>query len=138
MNSKETQCNLLLIDNLQNKNDSAEKVSENSRRDDKRHVRSRGTQVNATVFESRATQCEGSLSEIFKGKCIERTVHIVQSTEEFKNLNVQVRKFLTIYTVRTPSQEYKINIIMMKWQHFSNNHFLKSECRPLYYILKCK
>ena len=46
--------------------------------------------MNLTVFESRASQCE-TLSEIFKGMCIERAVQIIQSTEEFKNLNVQVR-----------------------------------------------
>ena len=45
--------------------------------------------MNATVFESRATQRKGTLSEIFKEACIEKAVHKVQ----FKNLNVQVRKF---------------------------------------------
>ena len=56
-------------------------------------MRPRGTQVNSTVFESPATQCEGTLSEISKGTCIDSAVHIVKSTEEFKNLHVQVRKF---------------------------------------------
>ena len=45
------------------------------------------------VFESQATQYEETLSEIFKGTCIERAVHIVQSTEEFKNLNVRWENF---------------------------------------------
>ena len=73
-------------------NKAPENVSENNFRT-KKKKRSKGTKVNLTVFESRASQCEGTLSEIFKGTCIERAVQIVQSKEEFKNLNVQVRDF---------------------------------------------
>ena len=73
-------------------NKAPENVSENNFRMKKKN-RSKGTKVKLIVFESRDSQCEGTLSEIFKGTCIERAVQIVQSKEEFKNLNVQVRDF---------------------------------------------
>lgn len=99
-NKKPIERNLNLMQKLKEKiaNKGKENVvTANTSKNEKVNVKSRGTQAKLQHFETRAAQCEGTLSEIFAGTCVESAVQIIQSTEEFRNLSIQVRYFRHVF-----------------------------------------